>query len=258
MALLALPGCGGSSGNPVEQAAQRTFAAPGAQTSVAGTIRLPGSRPISFSGGGWIDNRNHRTKVVLAGAVQGEEIVDAARSTVLYLRFPSLTGQLRTSRPWVRLDVGEQLGRAGFNAGSVALNQGNPAQYVDYLRSTTGKVRKVGTEQDSGVSTTHYAVTIDLHAYPGKVPLGRRLEARRVSTRLIQLAGRELPAQVWVDGRGYVRQLRVAYSVPIPNANGRIAYRTTVRYGDFRRQPRIALPPAREVSRIGANGKLEQ
>jgi hypothetical protein len=273
LAGLALSGCGGSSENAVEKAALQTLAASGARTSFTGTMRIPGApRLIAFSGSGSIDNRRRRAHVdvdlsglaAAAGGTigdpstfRGQEIVDASGSTILYLRFPYFATRLKTEKPWIRLDVEEQLERSGFNAGSLALNQGNPGQYLDYLRSTTGTVRRVGTEDVSGVSTTHYSATVDLLEYPTKVPSPRRGEAQRASGRLIQLAGmRDFPTEVWVDGSGYVRQLTFFYSVTVPGSDEKIEYHTTVQYRGFGSQPPIVLPPARQVTRIGANGSV--
>jgi hypothetical protein len=220
VALALLAGCGGGSKDAIGSAAKRVLSAPGERISFSGTIRLPGTlKPLTFSGTGSIDNRSHRARVVLSGALRGEEIVDAARGTVLYLRFPSL----KTRKPWLRLDVRGQLGRAGFNVGSLALNVGNPAQYVAALRAAAG-ARKL----DTGL----YAATVTI-------------------------GGRRLPVRVRI-GDGYVRQVQFAYSVPAPHSQGRIAYRTTISYHDLGPQASIALPPRADVARIGAGGNLEQ
>jgi len=267
---MAAAGCGGASGNAVEKAAMKSLDAAGATTSFTGTMRIPGApRLISFSGAGSIDNRSRRARVnvdlsslaAAAGgslgapsAFRGQEIVDSSRSTVLYLRFPYFAKQLKTKKPWVKLDIGAQLERSGFNAGSLALNQGNPGQYLDYLRSTTGKVRKVGAESVNGVPTTHYSVTIDLLEFPKLVPKARRDEAEKTTGRLIQLSGtRDFPSEVWVDRNGYVRQLTFFYSVAVPGSDEKIEYHTAVQYNGFGTRPRIALPPPSDVKTIGSS-----
>jgi hypothetical protein len=255
----------------VEKAALKSLAAPGATTTFNGTMRIPGApKPISFSGVGTIDNHERRARVsvdlsslaAVAGgslgdpsAFRGEEIVDASGSTILYVRLPYFAKQLKTTKPWVKLDVGSQLQASGFNAGSLALNQGNPAQYLDYLRSTTGKVRKVGTQTVNGVQVMHYTATVDLLAYPQKLPKAKQAEATRASGRLIQLTGtRDFPTDVWVDDAGYVRQQTFYYSISIPDSVAKIEYRTTVQYSAYGAKPRIALPPSREVTTVGAKG----
>jgi hypothetical protein len=220
---LAASGCGGSD-NAVAQAANQTAAAPGYAVSFTSTITLADGKPLLYSGQGSVDNRSRRTRVVIEGALGGEEIVDGARSTVVYLRFPAAAAQLASTKPWLRFAVTKGLWRSHFNAGAVALTQGNPAQYVEALRGLAGEARKL----DAGLYTA-----------------------------TIPVAGRARAVSVWL-GDGYVRQLRFAYTVPVPGTKDTIAYRTTIRYGDFGPQAPIALPPASEVATIGADGKLEQ
>lgn len=222
--LLAISGCGGSSRGAVEKAADRTAAAPGYRVSFSSSIRLSGRRPLPYSGSGSVDNRSRRTRVLVKGALAGEEIVDGAGATTVYLRFPAASAQLASTKPWLRLQVTKQLWRLHFNLGAIALTQGNPGQYVEALRGLRGDVRK--------------------------------LEAGRYSA-TISVAGRARPVSVWVAD-GYVRQLRFAYSVPVPGSKDTIAYETTIWYRAFGPQPAIALPAASQVARIGADGKLEQ
>jgi len=59
---------------------------------------------------------------------------------------------------------------------------------------------------------------------------------------------------VWVDDAGYVRQQTFYYSISIPDSVAKIEYRTTVQYSAYGAKPRIALPPSRDVTTIGANG----
>jgi hypothetical protein len=158
------------------------------------------------------------------GSLAGEEIVDSAHGTVVYLRFPAASAQLASTKPWLRLEVTKRLWRSRFNLGAVALTQGNPARYVEALREPRGDVRKLG---------------------------GGRYRAT------IPVAGRARLAGVWFAD-GYLRQLRFAYTVAVPESKETIAYDTTIRYGGFGPQPAIGLPEAGEVARIGADGKLEQ
>jgi hypothetical protein len=217
----AVSGCGGS-GTSVAEAAKNTLAAPGYGVSFTSTVRLsPGDdRPLVVTGRGSVDNRHRRTRIAIAGALDGEEIVDSAHSTTVYLRAPTLL----VGKPWVRFELSPRLWRSHFNPGAVTLAQGNPGQYVRALAALVGKARKL----ENGA----YAVAIPV-------------------------AGRTRAVNVWI-GDGYLRQLRFAYSVPVPGTTKAIGYHTTIRYGGFGPQPAIALPVARDVATIGADGKVEQ
>jgi hypothetical protein len=222
--LLVVSGCGGSSQGAVERAADRTAAAPGYKVSFSSTIRVSGGRPLPYSGSGSVDNGSRRTRVLVKGALAGEEIVDGARGTTVYLRFPAAAAQLASRKPWLRFEVTKRLWRSHFNLGAVALTQGNPAQYVEALRALRGGARKLG---DGRYGTT------------------------------IPVAGRARPVSVWIAD-GYVSRLRLSYSVPVPASKRTIVYDTTIRYSGFGPQPAISLPAEGEVARIGADGKLEQ
>jgi hypothetical protein len=78
---------------------------------------------------------------------------------------------------WVRVKADDR----SFNLG-----QADPSKLLDYLRSTS-KVQKVGTATIRGVATTHYVAHL-------------QVDAKRV------------PLDVWVDGSGLVRRLRVNWS----------------------------------------------
>jgi hypothetical protein len=222
VALLVVSGCGGSPRKAVVQAAERTLATPGYKVSSTSTVRLSPAdgRPLVVTGRGFVDNRNQRTRIEITGALAGDEIVDNARATVVYLRVPTLSAK----KPWLRFEVSPQLWRSHFNHGAVTLAQGNPAQYVRALGGLAGKVRKLG----SGLYTA-----------------------------TIPVAGRARLVAVAVAG-GYLRQLRFSYSVAVPGWKSELVYHTTISYGGFGPQPPIALPAPSQVATIGADGKVEQ
>jgi hypothetical protein len=159
-------GCG-ESGNGLAEAAERTQGAPGYAVSFTSTVRVSADdAPLVVTGRGSVDNRRHRTRIALTGAVDGEEIVDGAQSATVYLSAPKLLAGKR----WVRFE----LASPNLNAGAVALAQGNPAQYVRALGDSADGARKVG----GGI----YAATIPVagRARPARVWVGdgyvRRLQ----------------------------------------------------------------------------------
>ena len=90
--------------------------------------------------------------------------------------------------------------------GTSQVVQRDPSSSLDALRGATGKVTRVGSEKIRGVNTTHYRVSIDLAKAISNAPEAQR---DRVETSVIALGTRNIPADVWIDGKGRVRKLRL-------------------------------------------------
>ena len=101
-------------------------------------------------------------------------------------------------KEWLKLDPNT------VDTGEVA--QRDPSSSLDALRGATGKVTRVGSDEVRGVKTTHYRVTFDLAKAISNAPEAQR---DRVETSVIALGTRSIPADVWVDGKGRVRKLRL-------------------------------------------------
>ncbi|HKA92303.1 MAG TPA: hypothetical protein VKE97_00770 [Acidimicrobiia bacterium] len=101
-------------------------------------------------------------------------------------------------KEWLQLDP------AVFGTSEVV--QRDPSSSLDALRGATGRVTRVGTDEVRGVDTTHYRVTLDLAKAISNAPEAQR---DRVETSVIALGTRTIPADVWIDGKGRVRKLRL-------------------------------------------------
>lgn len=101
-------------------------------------------------------------------------------------------------KEWLKLDPDA--------VGTSEVVQRDPSSSLDALRGATGKVTRVGSEEVRGVKTTHYRVTLDLAKAISNTPEAQR---DRVETSVIALGTRRVPADVWVDGKGRLRKLRL-------------------------------------------------
>jgi hypothetical protein len=101
-------------------------------------------------------------------------------------------------KEWLKLDPDA--------VGTSEVVQRDPSSSLDALRGATGKVTRVGDDEIRGVKTTHYRVTLDLAKAISNAPEAQR---DRVETSVIALGTRNIPADVWVDGKGRLRKLRL-------------------------------------------------
>jgi len=85
------------------------------------------------------------------------------------------------------------------------LGQNDPSQMLQYLRATSN-VDEVGKDTVRGVDTTHYAARLQLDRVADKVSPDA---ARALKQATKTLGTKEIPLDVWVDGDGLVRRVRM-------------------------------------------------
>lgn len=140
-------------------------------------------------------------------------VVDGTRS---YMRFPmldALTGQ----SGWLSVtpeDMGMASSALGLSAGA-----NDPAQLLQTLRGVADDVEATGEEEIRGVATTGYRATIDLDRALADMPADQR---EAVEPLLKQLDGSlgEMPVDVWIDGDGLARRMRMNMDGLMANAMG--------------------------------------
>lgn len=182
------------------------------------------------------------------GAVIEQRIV----GRIVYTRLPvgiMRAGGLPDSVRWLSLDPQK------VDGDPLALSQAqvDPAGQLAFLAAISADVRRVGADPVRGVSTKHYAATIDLGAVEAGV---RRVAA--VGEKLAQLGAvigaRRLAVDVWLDGAGRAR--RVVVSVPLsPKSGARaiegLGFDATMRiqadFYAFGAPVRVAAPPHAQV-----------
>ena len=158
---------------------------------------------------------------------------------VLYLSLDTLEGGDPSSNPdlagkkWLKLDP-QAFGGQG------QVGQSNPSGGLDAVRGAKGDVNRVGSEKVRGTRTTRYQVAIDAEQAVNSAPEEQRAEARNS---IGALGSRTIPADVWVDGKGRLRKVRLLVAASSSNTKGSIAFE----YFDLGARVNVEAPPASEV-----------
>src|SRR5947209_18011210 len=247
----ALSGCGASNViDPVAKAADASAAAPGYRMTFSMQINsgaLPGA--VSVTGSGACDPPAHAGSFALKMALPnipavnqvfgsgGLAVQEVLKGSIVYVKLPAaLTSRIpgATSRSWIRVDLSKLAGGQGSALSALAANPvaGDPSQLLQY-RGGSGGMTKVGSEQVAGRSTTHYRGHVDLSQAASRVPSASRKAIQRAIS-LLESEGfaKQLPVDVWVDGQGLVRQMKMRMSAsPNGQAFGATIQVTIPQYG---------------------------
>ena len=176
--VLPLAACGGTSAvqviDPLARASDKTASVAGAHLTLDAHITALG-QPLAVSGTGEIGDHGRKAHLVLSVPMSSTPLEAVAADGAVYARGGPIA-QFAQGK-WIRVKADDP----SFN-----LNAADPAQLLQYLRSTS-KVEKRGTATVRGVQTTHYVA---------------RIQPKQLK--------KTVPVDVWVDGQGLVRRLRVA------------------------------------------------
>lgn len=241
LVLAGLAACG-SSGTT---AAPNVLRAARNRTIAAGSARLHARAVLTGTGA-------HGTGVI---RLSEDGVTDFARDATSESAVASGTGRLQVviigrdwyqrpagRRTWLRLRVADAGSQAGTAAnGTSPLSPGDPAEILTYLNYPATSVTRVGTEHVGGVATVHYRAVLKNGDYG------------------------TIPADVWVDGQGRIRQAGVTLleALPAPTASAapgsasgkpaapsgrRGSLHLTVAFWDFGAPARVSQPPAAQVT----------
>jgi hypothetical protein len=158
---------------------------------------------------------------------------------VLYLSLDALEGGDPSSTPdlagkkWLKLDP-QVFGGGG------EIGQSDPNGSLDALKGAKGDVKRVGSEKVRGTSTTRYRVAIDAEQAVNSAPEEQRDEVRNS---IAALGSRTIPADVWVDGKGRLRKVRLRVAASASKTKGSVAFE----YFDLGARVNVEAPPASEV-----------
>lgn len=158
---------------------------------------------------------------------------------VLYLSLDALEGGDLSSSPdlagkkWLKLDP------KVFGGGG-QIGQSDPNGSLDALRGVKGNVKRVGSEKLRGTSTTRYRATIDADQAVNSAPEAQRDEVRNS---IGALGSKTIPADVWVDGKGRLRKVRLHVAASSTTTKGSVSFE----YFDLGARVNVQAPPATEV-----------
>ncbi|MEZ5101072.1 MAG: LppX_LprAFG lipoprotein [Thermoleophilia bacterium] len=174
-------------------------------------------------------------------------VVDGERG---YLGFPSFLTQELGSKAWIALDQGD-FGTLGGNALAQVREQLAPASASAakaWLRGVGNDVQAVGKEAVEGVQTTRYRGTIDFDRAIARTPEAERAAVEaRVEAMLERASSRTVPAEVWLDEQGRVRQVQVQLTRELTDG---VEPRTqvTVTFLDYGEPVEVTVPDPADVT----------
>jgi hypothetical protein len=251
-----LAGCGGDalSLDPVADAATKTANSGSSRVEFAVAMKFSGES-IDMNGSGAFDYRHSRGSLTyhLELPELGDVRVDLRMvGTKMFIRMPAVLGNgLTNGKEWLGLDLGKSLEQAGLGSFDFTRQQ-DPAQSLRYLRAASTDVREAGSARVKGVETTRYLGRLDFRKAlaVGLDELGmsaaEQEKARRgMETMLTQLGSDSLPFEVFVDGDGLLRRMKMDLSMTI--AGERLAMAMQMDYFDFGVDVHVQAPPARSV-----------
>jgi hypothetical protein len=173
--VLPLAACGGTANlaslDPLQQAADKTTNVSGAHFQLSARIAALG-QGMAVSGTGEIADHGQKLHMRLSVPNASAPLEAVAADGWFYVRGGPV--DMFANGKWLRVKAGDR---------SFDLGQADPAKLLEYLRSSAAVERR-GLATIRGVATTHYAARV--RAGTNRVPL-----------------------DVWVDGQGLVRRLRV-------------------------------------------------
>lgn len=225
------------------------------------TFRVKRSQPsiqLDGSGAGTFDTKDHiGTMLLSVHQAGGDSYLQQAfgRGVPVHLLFDHSTLYVRAAAgpgttPWLKFDlakvggVGALPGLTGVFGNPAA---GDPSQILGDLRAVTGRIERIGVRRLRGVQTTEYRASVALGRVAANVPPGSREAIRRGVEQLEQRGVRSIPVEVWVDLKGLVRQVHMAYGW---QHTGATRFHAVIRVDilAYGRQPRPSLPSPAQVT----------
>ena len=201
---------------------------------------------FSFSGTGQSDTTNGRLQMTMdfSGlpaqlSQHGSTAEFVLADKVMYLKLPFLSGMLPGGKQWMKVDLSAAARQAGTSLGS--FGQLDPQQWLQQLLASSD-TQKLGTDTVQGEQMTHYRTTIDPSKLTANVPAAQRAAVRKA---MKQIGMSTIPVDVWVDGKGLLRQESLSLSLGQGLQNATM--KMTFDLHDFGEPVSVEVPPADQV-----------
>lgn len=259
---VAATGCG-SSGvsatlDPIARAAEITNHAGGAQIAMTMNMTIPGlSSPISVTGGGHFNAKSLEGSLnfqmsglptggssgISGGAIDMSELF---KSGAVYMSSPVFDGKLPNGARWMKLDLAKAESKLGIDPSSFMSGGSNPAQMLEYLKGTDGKVKTVGHEQVRGIETTRYEGTVDFQSIVDKLAPAQRAKAGAAFKALMAKIGNpKFPLSVWIDAHHLLR--RMTMDMDFTTEGKSVTAKLEFEMFDYGPTPAVTTPPSSET-----------
>jgi len=223
------------------------------------------STPITATGGGVVDLRDHATSLSLVmdlgddpqvvGQLGGStmRIDTITHGAVVYVKLPPvLTSALATSgRQWMKVDLAKLSSLPGLSSLASNPTTSDPSQILRSLRSVADSIVNEGQQRVDGLPTTHYQAAMSIARLDDGLPSAQRSALQHA------IPGGTFPADVWIDKHNLVRRVLMSLDLGLPDGPS-VQETVTMDLGHYGRQRPPATPPADQVqdlsSLAGATG----
>jgi hypothetical protein len=227
--------------NPIAAAAQRTRELPGTRAVLEAIYTSPASSKRVVATGSEVYNaRTGRSRAVLTvpSSRYGSERVEAVGDArTIYTRSRTISSGLPPGRAWMA--VQPWLGKSTTTA---IAGGGETEGDLGMLRATGEDFDSLGSEEVRGVTTHRYRSTIELSQYAGLLrDEGKRSTAEEYE-RLAEQMPEPIEAEVWIDTRGLVRQMRTVMTLPTGDSGPAITMDMRADFVRFGIHPHVQLP----------------
>lgn len=254
---------------PIAQAATLSSSTPGYRMHMSIEMTSSAlSAPITASGSGVVDLRDHATSMSLVMNLGNEpQVIQQLGSTtmrmdmimdgaVMYVKLPSaVTAALSPSgRQWIKANLGKLAGVPGLSSLESNPTTSDPSHILQYLRSASDSIVDEGQEQVDGIQTTHYRAGLSLAQVTDSLPTADRSAAEHALSTLQQgMPTGEFPVDVWIDAHHFVRRVVMTLDLNLPNEPS-MHESVTIDLSDYGPQPRPATPSSDQVLDIRSLG----
>jgi hypothetical protein len=177
-------------------------------------------------------------------------LAEIITTKAFYMKFPTLTQELKTSKPWVEIPLtGSGLGGT-LSSLLNDVQSSSPLTQTQLLSGATD-VKKVGTSTIDGVPVTEYEGSVPFSVALAKLPASLRSQ---LSSEISQAGGiQTIDFKIWVDGQNLPRKEIVTETGTSINET------VTVNITSYNQPVSITLPTAAQTyvipaSQLGTNG----
>lgn len=226
-------------------------------TSPQQTVRVTGDVEYTMDP---VDPTSLRERLVLdipsLGMIPGGTVeMIIGKGSVVYVRAPMLASFIPATTPWIKVDPSAFPGSGeGLGAATAAAN---PAAILAAIKDAL-TVEEVGPDTVDGSVATRYRASVDLvklvplladMASAGDKPTAA--EMQDAEDQLKKLGLQTLPIELWVDGAGFLKQVRLApdLSAMASEAPG-TSFSLTLTFSDIGLDISIDVPPPSQVTDV--------
>jgi hypothetical protein len=226
--------------------------------------------PLEFSTSGAFDTPAKRVRMSmdfgafaktlagLAGSLGGdapEGLDDPAKwklemlfdDTVAYMKMPLLASRLPSGKEWISVDLQRAAQLQGLDLGSLEsyARGSDPRSALDYLRSVSGKLTRVGTEDLRGVPTAHYFAVVDWQKAVARAAKSANQPGLLDQFESLGTVVQNIPVDVWVDADNLVRKMTMTFSAASGGQQANASL--SLELFDYGKPVSFDVPPAGDV-----------